>query len=57
MRNPLSKEELDTEICQFCPLTDYGLTEINNAPYNLCEGISCDKAYENYIDDFEEENK
>lgn len=57
MGEPLSKEELsDTEeICQNCPLTDYGLEKINTAPYNLCEGICCDKAYENYLDDFEED--
>jgi len=55
MNKPLSKEELDIELCNHCPLTDYGLTQINTAPYNLCEGIRCDLTYEEYVENFEEE--
>jgi hypothetical protein len=57
MDEALSKEDLAEDLCNYCELTDYGLTEINNAPWNMCEGICCDKAYENYLEDFEEENE
>ncbi|ADL53243.1 hypothetical protein [Clostridium cellulovorans] len=52
-----SKDELDEELCNYCPLTDYGLTKINNAPYNQCEGIRCDLTYKEYLENFEEEEE
>lgn len=50
-----SKEELEDQLCKYCPCTEYGITKINDGPYNLCEGISCDEAYQNYLDECEEE--
>ena len=51
-----SKEELDEELCSYCPYTEYGQTEANTGPYNLCEGCMCDDAYENYKESWERDN-
>jgi len=39
------KEE---SICDYCRMTDYGMCEVNTAPYNLCEGMCCNEAAEEY---------
>lgn len=49
----LTKEELEDELCKYCPCTDYGDTKINTGPHNLCEGIACDQAYKNYLENSE----
>lgn len=54
MNKQLTIEELDDELCKYCPCTEYGLTQINTGAFNLCEGINCKEAYENYLDEFEE---
>ena len=51
-----SKEELDEELCSYCPYTEYGQAEVNTGPYNLCEGGRCDDAYENYKESWERDN-
>ena len=43
-------KELDEELCLYCPCTEFGLTKANTAPWNLCEGRSCEEAYENYCE-------
>lgn len=49
------KDDMDEELCQFCPITDYGDREPPTPnEFNLgCEGIECDTAYQNYIDEGE----
>lgn len=51
----LSKEELAESLCEYCPLTDFGLARVNNGPWNLCEGYHCDVAYKNYVDNCEDD--
>ena len=51
-----SKEELEEELCSYCPYTEYGQTEVNTGPHNLCEGCMCDDAYENYKESWERDN-
>lgn len=51
-----SKEELEEELCSYCPYTEYGQTEANTGPHNLCEGCMCDDAYENYKESWERDN-
>lgn len=50
------KEELEDELCTYCPCTEFGNTKINTGYWNLCEGCRCDKAYENYLENHDEEN-
>ena len=45
-----TKEELEEELCEYCPCTDYGSVQINTAPWNMCEGCCCDDAYNEYLD-------
>ena len=49
--------DLGTDLCEHCPRTDYGLEKVNTAPHNLCEGVSCNEAYDNYLEQFSEEKK
>jgi len=35
------------DLCRHCPLTDFGLNEVNTGPHNLCEGSHCDVAKDN----------
>lgn len=51
-----TKEELEEELCSYCPYTEYGQTEVNTGPHNLCEGCRCDDAYENYKESWERDN-
>lgn len=51
----MSIEELGDELCKHCPCTDYGREQVNTAPYNLCEGRRCEEAYENYLDEEDDE--
>lgn len=48
-----TQEELEDELCKYCPCTDYGYVEINTGPHNLCEGIGCNEAYKNYLENSE----
>lgn len=48
---PKTQEDLDTELCQYCPCTEFGSIVINTGPWNLCEGCMCDTAYQKYLDD------
>ncbi|MGX8833983.1 hypothetical protein ACWG0P_07195 [Amedibacillus sp. YH-ame6] len=54
---PKTIEELDGELCKYCPCTDYGFEKINTGPWNLCEGCACDKAYEKYLEDNQDEEE
>jgi len=53
---PKTQEELDTDLCDYCPLEDY-LKGTHGTPsgYSSCEGCRCDEAYESYLEDFESE--
>lgn len=46
-----SKDDLDEELCLYCECTDYGDREINTNPHNMCGGVLCDIAYDNYLDE------
>ena len=50
-----SKDELaeSEELCNFCPCTDYGTGSVGTSQYNMCEGMCCDEAYENYLESIE----
>lgn len=56
MNTPKKQNELDEELCEYCPLPDsqkgahcYGGAVV------MCEGSHCDQAYEEYLSNFEEE--
>lgn len=50
-----AQDELGENLCTFCRCTDYGSAKINTGPWNLCEGCACEEAYENYLENHEEE--
>lgn len=43
-------KEVGDELCDYCIRTEYGVTQVNTAPYNLCYGDDCESAYENYLE-------
>lgn len=51
INQPKPMNELDDELCNYCPLASVG--PVNTSWHNLCEGISCNEAYENYLEEFE----
>jgi len=51
-----SKEDLEEELCSYCPCTEYGQAKVNTGPHNMCEGFRCDDAYENYKESWERDN-
>nr|DAN05350.1 MAG TPA: hypothetical protein [Caudoviricetes sp.] len=61
MSKPLSYDEIsemDEELCEHCICTEYGLSMGTQhiTPYSSgCEGSYCKEAYEQYLEDFEEE--
>lgn len=55
MKKPI--EELDEELCEYCPCTDYGSAKVNTGSWNLCEGCRCEEAYQNYLEDEENEEE
>ena len=62
MKKPLNYEEMDDgeSLCKYCVCTQYG--ENMNAPqpnafHSGCEGIYCNEAYEQYLEDFFEDFK
>lgn len=57
MKEALSKEELEDELCKYCTLTDYGLKEVNTHPLNLCLFGWCNDAYEEYLEQFKYEEE
>jgi|GEM_PF-2456853 hypothetical protein len=48
-------KKMDDELCEFCPLTDFGERKINTGSHNLCEGRDCNLAYVHYLDVMDEE--
>ncbi|QUH21450.1 hypothetical protein [Alkaliphilus sp. B6464] len=52
-----SREELEEELCDYCPWTEFGTQKVNTGPWNLCEGTRCDQAYENYLEEVEDEDE
>jgi hypothetical protein len=52
-----SKEELGDTLCDYCPLESYarGVQGVGGKTgYISCEGMYCDEAYENYLEEMEE---
>lgn len=47
--------EYSSNLCNYCPCTEYGTQSINSGPWNLCEGCSCAEAFEQYREENEEE--
>lgn len=35
-------------ICEYCPYTDYGDKDVGTNQFNMCEGIKCEEAFNNY---------
>lgn len=50
MGNPKDIEDLEDDLCEHCPLDE----EFRGArsPHYNCEGCRCEEAYENYLEDF-----
>ena len=48
-----SKDELGEELCDYCPLEEWkkGYTSMHS-----CEGCRCDEAYQNYLDDEDDDD-
>lgn len=40
-----------SEICEYCPCTDFGSAAVNTGPWNLCEGARCIEAYDAWKED------
>lgn len=57
LEKPLTIEELDTDLCEYCPRTDFGDVKVNTGPWNLCEGCACDIAYDYYLDNYYDERR
>ena len=62
MSRPMTYEEistLDEELCKHCRYTNYGFDmKAKNGYMGVsygCEGMLCDEAYENYLEEYEEE--
>jgi len=53
---PKSIEELDEELCEHCPSPEeaQGVHCYGGKPV-MCEGSRCKEAYQNYLDEFEED--
>lgn len=45
------KDYLEKELCKGCPMTEYGLTDVNTGPHNLCEGLNCDDTLDDWLDE------
>lgn len=54
---PKTREELNEELCKYCPCTEFGHKEVNTGYWNLCEGYACDEAYKSYLENHEEEEE
>lgn len=59
MNKPLSQEELEETLCDYCPLEDSqkGVHCYGGEPVMCVDSGCCVQAYENYLEEFEEENK
>lgn len=44
----MNEYNYDSPICEYCPYTDYGSEPVGTNQYNLCEGVQCEEAYDNY---------
>ena len=53
----MSSNSYCSEICAYCPMTNFGDSNVNSAAYNLCEGRKCPEAYERYREDNPEDNR
>lgn len=46
----MQRNDYPSELCNYCPFTDYGLYPLGTGPWNLCEGRFCEEVYEEYIE-------
>lgn len=53
----LTCEQLGDNLCKYCEITEYGLLSVNTNQFNLCEGVLCDDAYCNYLEEVDIESK
>lgn len=58
MSKPLSIEELEEDLCKYCPLPEQskGVHCYGGQPV-MCEGSHCEQAHEIYLEEFEEEEE
>jgi len=54
MQEPKSKEELEDQLCKFCPLETKGVYSVPGGFAAGCEGSKCEEAYEIYLEQLEE---
>lgn len=47
-QDPKTMSDLGDELCKYCPLDNP-----NTGPHNLCEGRSCDEAYDAYLEELD----
>lgn len=48
--------EYPSVICKHCSRTDYGFAPVGTSPYNMCEGVECEEAYESWQGDNPEDD-
>jgi len=55
-KTPKTVEELEEELCNYCPIPEEGrgINNYGNGPV-MCEGSHCNDAYERYLEEFEED--
>lgn len=51
MKSIAELHDLGDELCDHCPMTDYGTEKVNTSQHNQCEGRACIEAYENYCEE------
>lgn len=54
MQEPKQKEELEDDLCKFCPLENKGVYSVPGGFVAGCEGSKCEEAYENYLEQLED---
>lgn len=44
----MKSQGYSSPICEYCKCTDWGFQTVNTGPWNMCEGIGCEDAFEEY---------
>lgn len=53
---PKSTEELSDKLCDYCPIPDQSKgVHCYDRHISMCEGKCCNEAYENYLEESEED--
>lgn len=46
-----------SEICDYCVCSDFGTAPVGTGAHNICEGVGCVDAYDNYKEDHPEDER